>query len=221
MTMAKGYTINGEYFKTKKALSDKIRSILYAYEYGHVLNDINLKFMNAVLAMHPSADVKIGCGVSSIFVRQNPVFKKNREFWIKRTDGTETDFSFLECLKPTDPLRKFKNACRQAISGDIFVFRVNNLDGDSICPITGIALNVHNVHVDHAPPNIFDKIVTDFITSNSINPEQIILNSADGEIGDSFNDPALSENFLTFHNERAVLRLVSARANLSEIRRQC
>lgn len=218
--MAKGYTINGEYFKTKKALSDKIRSILYAYEYGHVLNDINLKFMNAVLAMHPSADVKIGCGVSSIFVRQNPVFKKNREFWIKRTDGTETDFSFLECLKPTDPLRKFKNACRQAISGDIFVFRVNNLDGDSTCPITGIALNVHNVHVDHTPPNTFDGIVKDFISVNSIDPTQIVLNSADGETGDSFNDLVLSEKFVAYHNEKAILRLVSAHANLSETKRK-
>ena len=218
--MAKGYTINDEYFKTKKALSDKIRSILYAYEFGHSLNDINLKFMNSVLAMHPFADVKIGCGVSTIFVRQNPIFKKNREFWIKRTDGTETDFSFLECLKPTDPLRKFKNACRQAISGDVFVFRVNNLDGGSICPITGIALNIHNVHVDHSTPNTFDKIVTDFITSNSINPEHVILNSAVCETGDSFNDPALSENFVTFHNERAVLRLVSAHANLSEAKRK-
>jgi hypothetical protein len=219
--MAKSYVVNGEHFKTKSALTDKVRDILYAYEFEQGLNDINLKFMNAILAMHPSADVKIGCGVSTIFVRQNPVHKRNRGFWIKRTDGTETDFSFLECLKPTDPLRKFKNACRQAISGDVFVFRVNNLDGDSVCPITGIALNVYNCHVDHSPPNTFDSIVTDFITTNSINPEHVILNSSDAEIGDSFNDTVFAENFVTFHNERAVLRLVSARANLSEIRRSC
>lgn len=173
-----------------------------------------------VLDMHPDSDIKIGCGVARMYVRQNAVYRRNREFWLQRLDDTETDFSFNECLKPTTPLKKFKIACRNAIRDDVIAFRDKNLTQDSVCPFTGQTLTVQNVHVDHVPPTTFDAIVDEFIQLYSIEPEGVSLTGVkDGEIGDNFSDSSLSELFLQFHNEKAQLRLVSAKANLSHIKR--
>ena len=214
------YQIGNEFFKTKKALTERIRSILYSYDSDSSLNEDDQRFMMDVFKLHPSVDVKFGNGVKNINVRRNNVFKKNREFWILREDETETDISFLECLTPTDHLKKFKNACRSAVKKEIIQFRITNLDHESLCPITGIKLTKENVHVDHTPPNTFDFIVNEFIRINGINPKSIKLTGdADREISDQFVDTVLSENFVNFHNSIASLRLVSSIANLSDIKK--
>lgn len=111
------YVVNGEHFKTQKNLKERIHKILYAYSFGEVLNELDTRFLYALVeGYHPSAEIKIGAGVSRMEVRQNLIYKQNREFWIVRTDDTETDFSFMECLRPSKPLDKFRTACRAAIS---------------------------------------------------------------------------------------------------------
>lgn len=214
------YTIDGKQFATKAKLKGTIREILHSYQIGQELSPDDFSFMRSVLDMHPDSDIKIGCGVARMYVRQNAVYRRNREFWLQRLDDTETDFSFNECLKPTTPLKKFKIACRNAIREDVIAFRNQNLSQDSACPFTGQALTVQNVHVDHVPPITFDAIVDEFIQLYSIEPEEVNLTGVkDGEIGDNFSDSNLSELFRRFHNEKAQLRLVSPKANLSHIKR--
>jgi hypothetical protein len=214
------YIIDGKQFENKTKLKTRIQEILHSYPIGQELSEDDFAFMRDVLDMHPDSDIKIGCGVVRMFVRQNAVYRRNREFWLQRLDGSETDFSFNECLKPTTPLKKFKIACRNTIREDVIAFRDQNLSQDSVCPFKGQTLTVQNTHVDHVPPATFDAIVHDFIKLHSINPTEVKLTGArDGEIGDNFADSNLSEAFRQFHNEKAQLRLVSAKANLSDIKR--
>ena len=207
------------HLKRKKRLKKKIRQILHAYEPEKPLDAKDFKFMRDVLTMHPSSDIKIRCGVAVIFVRRNQRFRKNKEFWLRRLDDSETDFSFLECLKPTSPLKKFKIAARATIADDVIAFRQQHLNASSFCPFTGQQLTRENVHVDHAPPETFDKIVNQFIEENTIDICAVELTGEyDGEIGDQFVDFKLKEAFRKYHNERATLRLVSRNANLSHVR---
>jgi hypothetical protein len=213
------HTVDGKKFATKAKLKDTIREILHSYQIGQELSPDDFSFMRGVLDMHPASDIKIGCGVARIYVKQNAVYRQNREFWLQRLDGTETDFSFNECLKPTTPLKKFKIACRNAIREDVITFRDQYLSHDSVCPFTGQNLTDQNVHVDHVPPATFDAIVDEFIRQDSIKVEEVELTGVkDGEIGDNFSDSSLSELFRQFHSGKAKLRLVSAKANLSHIR---
>src|SRR4051812_22321579 len=82
------YTFDGHYFPTKQAVEGAIQFILHSQPIGEPLAPTHLQFMMAVLEEHPSADIKIGCGVARIEVRINTRFSKNRHFWIIRHDGT-------------------------------------------------------------------------------------------------------------------------------------
>jgi len=113
MSKRESYKIAGEIFSTKLALQERIKEILYRYQDGQYLSNNDFEFMLQVLKRHPNFEIKIG--VKAFFVRQNPVYKNTRCFWLVRFDGSGTDFSYQECLKPTSPEKKFFNACRVAI----------------------------------------------------------------------------------------------------------
>lgn len=206
--------VNGEKFKTKGALIKKIRSVLNESDIKKTLCGEDFLFMLSILKMHPSYSIKEGPGVSSIFIKTNPLYKRNRCFWIKRIDGSETDFSFMQCLNPKNNLSKFLAACRLSISETMINFKISSLNLVKTCPETGIALNRFNSHVDHSPP-VFDQIVKMFIEKYDIDVDKVpLLGSIDGEIGGSFKDESMAEKFLIFHNSIANLRLISAQANL-------
>ncbi|CAN6482403.1 unnamed protein product [Victoria cruziana] len=52
-----------------------------------------------LLAYHPHADDKIGCGLSSIMVDRHPTFRQSRCLFVVRTDGGWIDFSYKKCLQ--------------------------------------------------------------------------------------------------------------------------
>lgn len=203
----------------KTQTKNKIRDILYKYPYDMELNTEDAEFMTDIIKMHPKADYKIGSGIECFVIRQNYKYPTTRNFWIIRTDGSETDFSYLECISPNTKLAKFKNACRDVVKEYVIDFKCNNLTEDSVCPITGELLK-DNVHVDHEPPNTFDVIVNNFIKENNIDVNKVKLESYnDGESGDVFSDAILAAYFYAYHEDNAKLRLVSVKANLSVIKK--
>ncbi|KAL5559087.1 hypothetical protein UlMin_035298 [Ulmus minor] len=52
-----------------------------------------------LLAYHPHAEDKIGCGLDSIMVDRHPQFRRSRCLFIIRTDGAWIDFSYQKCLR--------------------------------------------------------------------------------------------------------------------------
>ena len=212
----------GERFANKTRLLERIRGILYAYPIGGRLNTADRNFLYALVDMHhPDGDLKIGVGVARMEVRQNRTYRNNREFWIVRTDGTETDFSFMECLRPSTPLSKFKNACRVAVALDVAAVKADFWRGreSAVCPLTGSAMTFADSHVHHAGPFDFAAIVQSFIAQDGIEVSSVQLTGiADGEIGDRFNDPELERRFVAYHNNLAQLQVVSAFGNLSTAR---
>ena len=68
---------------------------------------------------------QVGAGIKAFQVRIHPEFDTSRCFFVLRTDGTETDFSYRKCLEtllPTDsapPLpTKTRKARAKAADGD-------------------------------------------------------------------------------------------------------
>ncbi|KAG0566264.1 hypothetical protein KC19_7G050700 [Ceratodon purpureus] len=55
--------------------------------------------VQAVLTYHPKYSEKVGCGIAYIKVDNSPDYPDVRCFWLVRTDGSETDFSYRKCLR--------------------------------------------------------------------------------------------------------------------------
>lgn len=212
--------VNGQLFKTKEQLREHIRGIRDGYIDGRYLNEDNFEFMLDLLNRHEAAEIKIGCGVASMYVKTNEVFKRNREFWLVRLDGSEADFSFEICLKHETKLQKFKNACRTAVADIVVNFKRDFFDrvGEpAICPVTGEQMTLrHNSHVDHTLPETFDKIVQDFNDLHNLVVDDVdLLTAEDGRVRNEMADKHLEATFIQFHNQKANLRVISKRANLS------
>lgn len=213
--------VNGEEFSSKKALQERVRSILHSYRSGNVVNMFDAPFLLSLFSRHPAADQKIGCGVAQIEVRKNLVYTHTQCFWIVRVDGTETDISYRECLSPTSHAQRFANACRAAVEPSTMAFKQRHFDSLSgqpyYCPLTGELLRFVGSHVDHIPPQTFSAILATFITRFDINVDAVVIDGRgiDGSIQDTLRDSVLEQQWIDYHDSVANLRVVSRAGNLS------
>jgi len=225
MSKRQSYVICGETFDTKSALQERIKKILYRYKENEALLPDDFSFMFDVLKNHPDFKQKMGSGIACMRVRQNPVYTNTRGFWIERTDGSGTDFSYLECLKATPHAKRFINACRAAIEPDIQLFKAEFFNSHRFetprCPYTGEPLKFVGSHVDHKAPRTFQWLTEAFINLHSIPVDDIKINgkAVDNTYQDTFDDQGLERLWVEFHKRNAELQVVSAKANLSILRK--
>jgi hypothetical protein len=201
----------------------EIQRILHSYPIGSRVNSEDAKFLLDILYNHPEADAKIGCGIKAFEVRKNTRYTNHRCFYIIRIDKSEDDFSTSKCLAYPNPLRVFKSICRALIGMQMYYlktdyFRKHSDRGGFVqCPITEEWVTQDNAHIDHIPPVTFDKLVTDFINLYNIDVEKVELRESD--VGKTFASIALADKWIAYHNKHAKLRVVSAHANLSIIKK--
>lgn len=180
---------------TKKELTNRCREILYG---NPDVQDEDFDFMMGILRMHQEAEEKIGCGVVRMWSDTNPVYVHTRNFFIERKDGTVTDFSFTQCLSPSN---HFKSACRNAIRPQIKAFRtINNVPS--------------NYHVDHDPES-FDNLLKRFV---AIHGKGKVKDNQDMEFGCFLEDKEYEQKWYDFHQQEANLRAITAEANLKKKR---
>jgi hypothetical protein len=212
--------VNGTTFPTKAALLGHVRGILYRHAPGTPIGEPDRSFLLALLGRHASAGRKVGVGVAALTVELNAVFPGNRGFWLTRTDGTRTDWSFLECVSPSSRLAEFKAACRRAVAGQVIEFRQRafaEAGGTVTCPVTGRRVGVADSHVDHAPPLTFERLLADFVAENGLDPEAVeVLQHGDGDIETRLVDQDLEARWCEYHRRRAVLRVTSREGNLTQ-----
>lgn len=219
-----GYTVSGEFFKTKKAIRERVRSILYAYPIGTQVASEDSSFLLELLHNHPRAEEKIGCGVKSFQVRQENSI--SRCFYVIRLDGSAENFSYEKLLSPPTRLAVFKTTCRDLIHRQIFRLKFTHFrehargDGRVQCPITQRWVMMEEAEVDHIPPATFVKIVTDFIAQNEIDVDAVEVQESKTDKGKTFADVELVEDWVRYHEKNADLRVVSAFANRIIIRRR-
>ena len=96
--MGRGQSIEiaGHIFSKKSDALAYLKDMLNRYHPEEAVSDVDANFLRHALAKHPSADEKIGSGISSFFVRRADYGTKC--FWIKRVDGTEEKFSYISCI---------------------------------------------------------------------------------------------------------------------------
>jgi hypothetical protein len=214
--------IAGEVFRTQAAAKERIQAIMARYPNGAAVDMFDLAFLQELLERHPDAPNKIGCGVASIYVNRNPIYPSTRTFFLVRTDNSTTDFSYLECIRPTPHRKKVLRALRAAV--EPYTLQVkqaffDQVGSQAICPITGETIRFIGSHVDHTPPATFDAIAAQFLAEENLLPDDIgVVAAGDHIFQDRLTDQDLERRWVDFHNSRAVLRVISKTANLSNVR---
>lgn len=206
------YIVGGMTFPTKLALEAYVKSILHGAELGRLASD-DEAFIADLLTNHPSADIKVGSGIQSIRIGHNGF--NARGFFATRTDGTEVDFSYKQCIRPFTHATKVKFAFRRAIDDQtlavktaIFPDRHTTIQ----CPITGDYITYRNAHVDHEPPNTFKVLLETYLSERGWSYDDVPLVEPHDGVGKILPDD-IAFDWGVWHRIRARLRVISAYAN--------
>lgn len=228
---------NGRTWLTQQAARDHFKAMLHRYANGAVVDDREdhddllglLQRYDEAITDGPS---KIGAGVDCFMRRLNvrEGHYASPGFWVRRTDGTETDFSYIDAVKgqPKGRSKEFYDACRAAVQADLLAAKERHFElhgdpgGKVPCELTNRPITFAEAHLDHAWPT-FNQLVVAFRAARGWGrdiPDGVITPSADGQIHTLFADPASAEAFRQYHHQAAVLRVVDRTANLSMASKQ-
>jgi len=180
---------------------------------GEITAD-NATFLHDLIRRHPEYALKASSGIARFEIRPNPRFPGNT-FWIIRIDGSETDFSFLRCIKgiPLTHRERVIAAMRGHVLAQILDYKKENLAADTKCALTGAPLADEDGHVDHVVP--FIDMVHAFLENVPIETIEL-MPPGDGKFGEQFADFRLIAQWQEFHRKRAQLQLCTAQANMSK-----
>lgn len=219
-------TIAGETFPSVAAAERRIRDILSRYARAASMERIggaDRAFVEALIARHPRAQKIIDCGIAHICMQRVPFQEHLRRFVVIRRDGSWRDFSWRKCLHPSDALDDARRICRRLVADQVAGFARafwREHPRGATCPVLGVPITPETAHVDHAPP-LFHELVQEWLDAERLELEDIEIAYKTSYQGASeFADPLLAERWREFHREHARLRVVSARANLSTLRRR-
>lgn len=223
--MPKGITIGTTHYRTKEAVRDVCRSIVQRYGInGDVTGPDDDAFLRHLLERHPDYDLKRGAGIAHFRVIANTHYGRNKfGIAVVRLDGEVVDFSWNACLTPPPHRSQVLSALRRAIADQVIAARNAVLDSGQplACSVTGAPIpSAAELHMDHADPT-FLELAEQFIASNGgVGAFRILPDTGAGISYVELEDKALEGRWQDHHQERAVLRPVLKRVNLSDLRRK-
>lgn len=201
-------------FPTKKAATEQIRTVLHSSELEQPLVGEALTLIRSLLSLHHEAEMKIGSGVRSIEVRI--IEFGSRGFWITRTDGTMTDFSYRTAMSgaPT-PKANVQAALRWEIQHQIEAFRDDAFkDGMIRCPLTGQVMTRGMANVDHAEPTFAEMAENFAAVTGGWSALEVECEEGPG-CRRLLRDRELGETWRRYHQQVARLRVVHRDANIA------
>lgn len=215
---ALSYIIAGHTFETQKDLVAHVQQILRRYMAPARLEGDDAAVMGDLLLRHPRADIKVGIGVAAIWIRRNSGGFGNG-FFVERVDGVFVDFSYKQCVRPQTNATKAKFAFRRAIDTQVIAVKKDAFDTVSrlYCPITGEPMLWETAHVDHEPPLTFAALLAEYCALRGVDLDTLELYEPRSGIGKLLS-PAMEADWAAWHKERAILRVISAEANMKLVR---
>jgi hypothetical protein len=218
---AKPVTIGAVFFPSRAAAEKRLRAVRDGHPDGEAFSSrMKSNCLPVWSRPHPQRGYKVGPGVAGFFAAKAPEYP-TRCFYIRRVDGSTTDISWHEAIKPATSIKKLRAACRNAILRQKLTFRdMAWPPGDAstrICPITGLPFARSEAHVDHTPPQTLAQLVDDWLENEGISVSDVPLDeTGDMKSADTFESAAQNASWLAFHASHAQLRLISAEGNLRQ-----
>jgi len=211
----------GKNFKTKTSLTAYCKYVLNNAHLNTFLEGEWNLVLSDVLRMHACFDGKTQGQDFKIGVRKCPINPRNRQFFILREDGTDTDFSYIKAISESqDKLGRLKEALRVSIKDQTVAFKDDyfkqNQDrsGYVVCPETGLKIKLKDCHIDHYPKQ-FDEIVKEWADLYDVISEEVAMrHPGDNATVWVVEDQSLMESFQQYHLENASYRIVLNKVNL-------
>lgn len=215
------YTIDEIGFNTKKDIKVRCQAILKDTPDNSIVSEKDTEFLYDLLKYHDQWNLKSEGGVKGISTKTTE--HGTRCFDLIKENDLKEDISFHHAIKhiPTNrskplipqALLDYKSAARTAIKSQINNFRNSALFQTMNCPYTDEVLDRENCHIDHIPPDTFNKILFEFSVTNKINPLMIGVDSRNGVVA-VFADKELEASWQSYHQTNAKLRAISRTGNL-------
>jgi Protein of unknown function (DUF3223) len=218
----KPITIGAKEFKFQKDALAFFKKMLNSYRANRTIEEGDHEFLLALLERHPEAARKIGVGIKRFY--KAPTEMGTSCFWVERTDGSKTDFSYITAVKAQGKslYQEFADACRNAVRADLIKTKEEffNQHGDEHgkveCEISGEKMAIYESHLDHKKPLTFQVIVNTFIAANNITISKGMLSTPqDAQFESEFSDQSTKRQFKEYHHRMAQLRIINPKANLS------
>lgn len=216
--MAKPIAFGTYQFRTKKSAIEEARLRISQYEAGERLSVEDEIFFASLFALHSEFEEKKGVGIDHIKVQRD--FHNNRCLYIHRVDGTEIDCSWVYCIQPASQKTVISMAFRRAVKEIIMAYKRSQLEEVDVCPILGIELTYSNSHVSYLTPS-FESLLNDFLNNRQMDIESVALTNPKPDDTDQRGkvaDLKLAEEWCGYHQNNAVLQLLSAEANLRKLK---
>ena len=105
MGKARAIRIDSRNFEKAGDATAFFSAMLSRYGINNQVNDVDAIDLAALVKRHDEAGEKVGSGIAHFVVANAPEpYTTQRCFWIVRSDGSRTDFSYQHCLekKPYD-----------------------------------------------------------------------------------------------------------------------
>lgn len=212
--MAKPIAFGNYQFRTKKSAREEAQRRIKQYEAGNRLSVDDELFFTSLFTLHSEYEEKRGVGIDHVKVERD--FKKNRCLYIHRTDGSNIDCSWVHCIQPASKKTVVSYAFRRAVKEPVMTFKKTQLKVIKTCPELGTPLSLGNSHVSYIEPR-FEQLLDGFLSRNQITYESINLTNpkpGDADQRGILSDAELSKNWNEYHQQNAILQLLSAEANL-------
>lgn len=220
---------NGRHFDTQGKAKGHFQDILYRHDDEEPItapadHEDLVALLERYDALILDGPPKSAPGIDHFFRRLNRGVRKGvyfatPGFWVSRTDGTSTEFSFIDAVKgrPKGAAREIYDACRNAVAENMRLAKDNHFalhadaEGRLACEFSDLPLTREEARLNYAAPT-FIEIVTAFRGANGWQeaaPDGTVAASADQQTTAQFVDPAVARAFVQFHRERANLRIVA------------
>src|SRR6185312_5660493 len=177
MGRAKPIVVGARVFASKKDATVACQSLLKQ----KTLTPADQAFLADLLELHHERDQKVGCGVAEFYVGADGF--GGRCFWLRRLDGSTTDWSFKTCITPPSPESEALAAFRRAILVQVRQHHESAFAESRFvnCAITGKPVQREFAHVDHRPPNTFLRLVNRFLEAEGLQLGSVaVLPTTDG-----------------------------------------
>lgn len=162
--------------------------------------------VHAALELHRDRDEKVGPGIDHITVGINEY--RERCFYVVRVDGTRVDFSYRMCFGPATPWADLTVALRCEVMPQIYAFRDST---PLVCALTGVPLEIGNLHVDHVAPRTFAVLAREWVDLQG--GVTAVPSHKAGTGVRLLSDMEHSESWQLYHEQHAQLRLLSIEAH--------
>lgn len=218
-------TAGDKNFKTKQTLTNYCKFVLNNADLDSLLQGEWEAVMVDVLNMHQDFHGKTKGQPFKIGVRACQINPRNRQFFILREDGTDTDFSYYKCISGKSKESRIKETLRACVKyqsdgyKEKYFFENADRQGYVACAETGLKIRKRDSHIDHFPVQ-FDEIVKEWVDINGLRSEDIILvkPKKDNATFWPFEDQELLQSFLDYHQKVATYRIVLNKVNLQRKR---